>query len=116
MFTPMNGRRNFARIRRRAETEWIDEQHFLDKYKPLDENSYEMFFNSLRFYLNLIQNRHLNESLICTKKRSLLDKYPSKSHLWRFTMEHILDGILDLDGKPNSCAMFKDSYRSDYNA
>ena len=114
MFTPMNGRRNFARIRRRAETEWIHEKHFLDQYTPLDDNSYEMFFDSLRFYLNLIQNRHMNVSLICTKKRSMVDNYKSKSHLWKFTIEHILDGILELDREPNSCTTSKDDYGRNY--
>ena len=96
MFTPMNGRQNFGKRRREAEVEWIHEQNPLDKYLSSDGLSYQIFFDSMRFYIYCTQNVQSNYSVLCKKRRYILNKYSSKSHLWRFTIKHILDGLLQL--------------------
>ena len=95
MFTPMNGRRSFTRIRRTVEQEWLHDQD-IGNVKHLFHNDAfrESFMDSIRFYLKILQNRHSNSDESCRQKENLITKYAKKSILWKITIENILDGIL----------------------
>ena len=95
MFTPMNGRRSFTRIRRTVEQEWMDDQEIGNvKYLFQNDAFRESFMDSIRFYLKILQKGHSNSDESCRQKENLITKYAKKSILWKITIENILDGIL----------------------
>ena len=97
MFTPMNGRRSFTRIRRTVEQEWMDDQEIGNvKYLFHNDAFRESFLDSIRFYLKILQNRHSNSDENCRQKENLITRYVKKSILWKITIENILDGIMIL--------------------
>ena len=101
MFTPMNGRRSFTRIRRTVEQEWLHDQD-IGNVKHLFHNDafQESLIDSIRFYLKILRNRHSNPDESCQQKENLITKYAKKSILWKITIENILDGILTLHQNP----------------
>ena len=109
MFTPMNGRRIFARTRRTVEEEFISETKFNINNLFYNKESRQLFFDSIGFYLSLHQNEKTNLSMICQKRCSILDNYAGASPFWTLTMKHVLDGILELRGDPKSC-IISDGY------
>ena len=114
MFTPMNGRRNFARMKRKAIQEWNHERND-EKSVLLSKELYQIFFDSVRFYLHFQRNRRFNFALICKQRHVLLGQYSSKSQIWRFILAHILDGILELGKEPTSCVTPLHVYGNDVN-
>ena len=101
MFTPMNGRRAFQRIRRKAEEEWMDELNNI----PKDENTeaQKILLNSIRFYLSYDQSHQSNSTNVCHDGQTLLQTYTKNSLHWKVTMEHIINGMFRLAEQPISC-------------
>ena len=103
MFTPMNGRRAFERIRRRAEDEWMNEMNVFDK---LDESeAQKILLDSIQFYLIYIQNRSSNISHVCHNGQKLLHGHSENSLHWRVTIEHIFNGLFKLAKDPTFCSL-----------
>ena len=101
MFTPMNGRRSFTRIRRVVEQEWMDDQEIGNvEYLFQNDAFRESFMDSIRFYHKILQKGHSNSDESCRQKENLITKYAKKSILWKITIENILDGILTLHQNP----------------
>ena len=101
MFTPMNGRRAFGRIRRQAEDEWMSELNsFSRKETP---ETQKILFDSITFYLSYTQYHHSNMSKICHDGQDLLDTYSKKSLHWRYTTQHIFNGMFKMAEHPAFC-------------
>ena len=102
MFTPMNGRK-FARMRREAIFEWNKER---SEKKSLFLNSQmsQIFMDAMRFYLHFLHNRYSNFDSVCKMRHGVLRNYGGKSNVWRFIMQHIIDGVLKIENSLKFCA------------
>ena len=101
MFTPMNGRRAFQRIRREAEEEWMDELSNFPKYERTAAQ--KILLDSIRFYLNYVQSQQSNNTNICHDGQRLLQSYTKDSLHWKVTMEHIIKGMFRMTEQPIFC-------------
>ena len=101
MFTPMNGRRTFKRIRRKAEEEWMNEGDIL--FKNATPEVQKVLFDSIKFYISYVKYYHSNISKICHDGQHLLDTYSGKSLHWRYTTQHIFDGVFKMAEDPMFC-------------
>ena len=101
MFTPMNGRRAFQRIRREAEEEWMDELSNIPKYERATAE--KILLDSIKFYLSYGQNHQSNNTNACDDGQTLLHTYTKNSLYWKVTMEHIIKGMFRLTEQPISC-------------
>ena len=102
MFTPMNGRK-LARIGREAIFEWNNEG---SGKKPLFLNRQmsQILMDAIRFYLHFLRNRYSNFDSVCKMRHDVLGNYGGKSNVWRFIMQHVIDGVLKIENSSKFCA------------
>merc|ERR1712136_462345 len=101
MFTPMNGRRAFQRIRREAEEEWMDEGNNFSKDERIEAQ--KILVDSIKFYLSYAQSHQSNNTNACNDGQILLETYTKNSLHWKVTMQHIIKGMFRLTEQPISC-------------
>ena len=101
MFTPMNGKRTFDRIRRNAEDEWINEIDVLSQHERPEAQ--KILLDAIKFYLNYIRHRQSNTSQICDNGQMLINNFPEQSLHWKFTMKHIFNGMFKIAEDPIFC-------------
>lgn len=101
MFTPMNGRRAFLRIRREAEYEWMDELNNFPKDEMIEAQ--KILLDSIKIYLSYAQSHQTNGSNACNDGQTLLKTYTKKSLHWKVTMEHIIKGMFRLTEQQIHC-------------
>ena len=88
MFTPMNGRRAFQRIRREAVEEWMDELNNFPKEERTEAQ--KILLDSIKFYLGYAESHQSNNTNVCREGQTLLQSYSKNSLHWKVTMEHII--------------------------
>ena len=101
MFTPMNGRRAFQRIRREAEEEWMDELNRFPKEEKTE--ALKILLDSIRLYLSYAQSQQSNTTKVCHDGQILLQTYTKNSLYWKVTMEHIIEGMFKMNEQPMTC-------------